>query len=89
MEFKFLQVLDKITHMQLYLRLENCWLLAQVLSTLSILTLVKSSFHSFPYIYWFCMFREHWQTLFFHISFINIKKLDYSILKKNIKKSWK
>lgn len=78
MEFKFLQVLDKITHMQLYLRLENCWLLAQVLSTLSILTLSRAPF-SFPYIYWFCMFRE--QTLFFHLSFINIKKLDYSILK--------
>lgn len=53
MEFKFLQVFDKITYMQLYLRLENCSLLAQVVSTRSTLTLpgAESSFHSFPYIY--------------------------------------
>lgn len=52
MEFKFLQVFDKITHMQLYLRLESCSLLAQGVSTLSTLTLpgAESSFHGFPYI---------------------------------------
>lgn len=49
MEFKFLQGFDKIAHMQLYLRLENC----SLLSTLSTLTLpgAESSFHSSPYMY--------------------------------------